>query len=79
VVTVAQAEQVALDAGLPADEATAVAQDYGAAQLDGLRNALGAVALFALLAFWFTRKLPARAGAGAAAANAPPEAVAATS
>ena len=43
---------------MPPAEATALAADYGAAQLDGLRRALGAVAIFALLAFWFTRKLP---------------------
>jgi Na+/melibiose symporter-like transporter len=73
VVTVQQAEQIATEAGLPADQAAAVAQDYGAAQLEGLQNALFAVAVFALLAFWFTRRLPARAGAGETAENAPPE------
>ena len=79
VVTVEQAQVLLEQAGLPADQAAAVAADYGDALLDGLRNALGAVALFALLAFWFTRKLPgASAGAGEPAANAPPEAVVAT-
>jgi Na+/melibiose symporter-like transporter len=72
VITVDQAEQYLLDAGLPADQAAAVAADYGQAQLDGLRNALGAVAVFAVLGFWFTRRLPgrdeARAGAGETAA-----------
>ncbi len=61
VVTVAQAETFLVQAGLPADEAAVVAADYGAALLDGLRNAVGAAAVFALLAFWFTRKLPGRA------------------
>ncbi len=59
VVPVAQAEAALIDAGLSPDQAAAVAADYGAAQLDGLRNALGAVAFFAVLAFWFTRRLPA--------------------
>jgi MFS family permease len=74
-VSVEQAEQIATQAGMSAAEASAVAQDYGQAQLEGLQNALGAVAFFAALALWFTRKLPVRAGAGAAAADAPPEAV----
>jgi hypothetical protein len=70
VVTVEQAETLLLEAGLPADQATVIAADYGNALLDGLRLALGAVALFAVLAFWFTRKLPGRP----AAATAPGEA-----
>jgi hypothetical protein len=63
IVSVAQAEQVALDAGLPPDQAAAVADDYGNALLDGLRSALGAVAVFSLLALWFTRRLPRSAAA----------------
>ena len=51
-------EKAAQDAGLTADEAKAVADDYGKAQLDGLKRAIGAVAVFALLALWFTRGLP---------------------
>ena len=41
--------------------------DYGDAQLEALRLALGAVALAALLSLWFTRRLPtevARGGRG---------------
>ena len=41
-------------------QATAIAADYGAAELDGLRNALLGVALFAVFAFWFTRRLPGK-------------------
>ena len=48
------------EAGIDPAEADAIAADYGAAQLQGLRVALGAVALFAVLATWFTRKLPGR-------------------
>ena len=43
---------------------SAVATDYGDAQLEALRLALGAVALAALLSLWFTRRLPTRALAG---------------
>jgi hypothetical protein len=42
------------------DQAKALATDYGNAQLQGLKRALGAVAIFALLSLWFTRRLPAR-------------------
>jgi EmrB/QacA subfamily drug resistance transporter len=61
VVPISDVEQVAIDEGFPADQARAVAEDYGAAQLDGLKRAIAAVAIFALLALWFTRGLPGRA------------------
>jgi len=61
VVPVAQVEQVVLDNGLSRDQAAAVADDYGAAQLDGLKRAIGAVAVLAFLALWFTRRLPGQA------------------
>ncbi len=61
IVPVDQAEALLIEAGLPPDQATIVAADYGNAQLDGLKNALGAVAAFALLALWFTRRLPGHA------------------
>ena len=68
VVPVEDLEQAGLDQGLPPDQATAIADDYGAAQLDGLKQAIGAIAVIALLSFWFTRRLPGRslrrAGAG---------------
>lgn len=71
-VSVAQAEQIATEAGMSAADAAAVAQDYGQAQLESLQNALGTVTFFAILALWFTRKLPMRPGApGSAAADAP--------
>jgi hypothetical protein len=60
IVPVAQVEQAALDAGAPATEAAAVAADYGDAQLQALKRAVGAVALFALAGLWFTRGLPGR-------------------
>jgi MFS family permease len=58
VVQVAEVEAAAIQAGLSPDSAAAIASDYAAAQLEGLRNALGAVALFATLGLWFTRRLP---------------------
>ena len=61
VVPVDDVEKAATDAGLSASQATALAGDYGDAQLQGLKRAIGAVAVFALLALWFTRRLPGRA------------------
>jgi EmrB/QacA subfamily drug resistance transporter len=61
IVPVDDVEKAATGAGLPADQAKAVAGDYGDAQLQGLKRAIGAVAVFALLALWFTRRLPGRA------------------
>jgi hypothetical protein len=60
VVPVEDIEQAALAQGLPPDQATALADDYGAAQLDGLKQAIGAIAVIALFSFWFTRRLPGR-------------------
>src|SRR5262245_21864541 len=59
VIPVDDVEQALLDAGVSSEEATAIADDYGDAQLQGLKRAIGAVAIFALLALWFTRHLPA--------------------
>ena len=59
VVTVDEVEQAAVDEGVPKDQAEALADDYGDAQLDGLKRAVGAIAVIAALSFWFTRRLPA--------------------
>jgi MFS family permease len=64
VVPVDQVEQVAADEGLTPEQAQAVADDYGDAQLQGLKRAIGAVGAFAFLSLWFTRGLPGRARAG---------------
>jgi EmrB/QacA subfamily drug resistance transporter len=61
VVSVDEVEQAAKKEGVPADEASALADDYGDAQLQGLKRAIGAVGAFALLSLWFTRDLPGRA------------------
>jgi MFS family permease len=58
IVPVDDVEQAARDGGLTEQQATAVADDYGDAQLDALRLALGAVALAALLSLSLTPRLP---------------------
>jgi EmrB/QacA subfamily drug resistance transporter len=60
VVTVEEVEQAAVQSGVPRAEAEAIAGDYGDAQLQALKRSIGAVAIFAVLSFWFTRGLPAR-------------------
>jgi EmrB/QacA subfamily drug resistance transporter len=60
VVPVDDVEKAAADAGLDANQAQALAGDYGDAQLQGLKRAIGAVAVFALMGLWFTRRLPGR-------------------
>jgi Na+/melibiose symporter-like transporter len=60
VVPVADVEQALVDKGLPPEQAKAIASDYGDAEIAALKRAIGAVAVFALLSFWFTRKLPGR-------------------
>jgi MFS family permease len=60
IVPVEDIEQAALEEGLPAEQATALADDYGEAQLHGLKRSIGAIAILALLSLWFTRGLPAR-------------------
>ena len=65
-----------MEGGLTQDQAHAVADDYGDAQLDALRLALGAVALAALLSLWFTRRLPTRSLAESEVAATEPTAVA---
>ncbi|HYI98613.1 MAG TPA: MFS transporter [Thermoleophilaceae bacterium] len=69
IVPVDEVERQVLDAGLPASQAQAIADDYGEAQLDGLKRAIGAVGLFALIALWFTRRLPGRTAVQAALAR----------
>jgi EmrB/QacA subfamily drug resistance transporter len=64
VVPVDDVEKAVVDAGVSPGEASAIADDYGEAQLHGLKRALGAVAIFAVLSLWFTRGLPGRAASG---------------
>jgi hypothetical protein len=46
--------------GTPPEQAEALADDYGDAQLHGLKRAIGAIAVIPLLSLWFTRRLPGR-------------------
>jgi hypothetical protein len=78
IVTVDQAEEAVIAAGLPPEQAAALAEDYGNALLDGLRNALGAVAVFSLLALWFTRRLPRSSTASADVPSAAEDAIGVT-
>jgi len=52
-----------VNAGVSQAEADAIAIDYANAQLFGLQVALFAVALFAAMSSWFTRKLPSHSTA----------------
>jgi MFS family permease len=61
VVPVDDVERAAVKAGVPDAQAKAIADDYGDAELQGLKRAIGAVAIFALLSLWFTRGLPGAA------------------
>jgi MFS family permease len=67
VVPAEDVEQSARDAGLGPRKAAAVADSYGNALLDALKRSLGAVGFLALMGLWFTRGLPGRSEAAAAA------------
>jgi MFS family permease len=64
IVPVTAVEAAATKGGATPEQAGAIADDYGEAQLDALRLALGAVALAAVLSLWFTRRLPTTSLAG---------------
>jgi MFS family permease len=65
----ADVERAAADAGLPPDQAAAVGEVYGDAQLQALKRAMLGAAFFVLLGFWLTRRLPDRPLAVAASAE----------
>jgi len=52
------AEAAAKEAGLPPDEVQAVVDSYSDAQIDALKRAVLAAALFSLVALWFAGDLP---------------------
>ena len=54
----ADLEEGLTDAGVPADTADAIAEEYADARLRGLRAAVSVLALIALIALLFTRRLP---------------------
>ena len=59
-VSASQVESAAQEAGLPADQTAELVADYSDAQLDALRAGLAFLALFALLALAWVRRLPDR-------------------
>lgn len=67
----ADVEQAASSAGLPPEQASAIAEVYGDAQLQALKRAFLGASLFILIGFWLTRGLPSRPLGGA---PAPPRA-----
>ncbi len=66
-----QLETALDDAGVPADTADAILDENSDARIAGLRSALGVLALFALIALFFTRGLPTEQPTGAPANEAP--------
>ena len=62
------------EAGVDEQTTEAVLDDYADARVDGIRTALALLALFALVALFFTRRVPAEQPGNAAAlqSNAPP-------
>jgi F0F1-type ATP synthase membrane subunit c/vacuolar-type H+-ATPase subunit K len=59
-VSAAQVETAAKEAGLPAEQVNALVANYSTAQLAALRAGLAFLALFALLALVWVRRLPER-------------------
>ena len=59
------------DAGVPAATSDALVEENAEARLDGLRAALGALALIALIGLFFTRKLPTEQPAAVAVTAEP--------
>jgi MFS family permease len=54
----AQLETALAEAGVAADEADVILEENAAARIDGLRASLSVLALFVVLALYFTQKLP---------------------
>jgi hypothetical protein len=54
----AQLETALADAGVPADEAAVIQEENTSARIDGLKASLAVLALFVVLALYFTRRIP---------------------
>jgi Na+/melibiose symporter-like transporter len=67
----ADLESALQDAGVDQQTTQAVLDDYGDARLDGLRTALALLAMFAVIALFFTRRVPDQQP-GSAAPPKPP-------
>lgn len=70
-VSTTQVEQAAQEAGLSPDQTSELVAVYSQAQLSALRSGLAFLALFALLALAWVRRLPDRAASGLAVGVAP--------
>ena len=62
-------ESALQDAGVDEQTSEAVLDDYGEARLDGLRTALALLSLFAVIALFFTRRVPDQQPASVAAVD----------
>ena len=67
----ADLESALQDAGVDQQTSEAVLDDYGEARLDGLRTALALLALFAVIALFFTRRVPDQQPGSVAAVDSP--------
>ena len=67
----ADLESALQDAGVDQQTSEAVLSDYGEARLDGLRTALALLALFAVIALFFTRRVPDEQPGSVAAVDSP--------
>ena len=61
-----QVEAALLAAGVAPDVTTIIVDEYSAAEIDALKASLLAVAIFAVIGLWFTRRLPDHALGGEA-------------
>jgi hypothetical protein len=59
-------------AGVPDEQATAIVQEYNDASLDALRTSMAFVALFAIVALFFSERIPNKAIGVSEAASASP-------
>jgi MFS family permease len=69
----ADLDEALVDAGVPADQASAIADENASARISGLRLSLAALALLAALSLFFVRMIPTRPVSGEPAEGpAPP-------
>jgi hypothetical protein len=63
-VTTEQVQAAVEEAGLPPEQVDAVVTEYSEAQIVALKAAFAAIVLAALVALWYVRRLPNKAGTG---------------
>ena len=67
----ADLDQALEEAGVPADQASAIVDENASARISGLRLSLTALALLAALSLFFIRMIPTRPVTGEASAGPP--------